>query len=62
MNQFLRSVRAVLWGFIGLGGRRSDAEKRTEKVGFLPLVTVAFVLFLLLIVFLVGVARWAAGT
>lgn len=62
MNQFLRSVRAVLWGFIGLGGRQSDAEKRTEKVGFLPLVLVAFVLLLLLIVFLVGVARWAAGT
>lgn len=62
MNKLLRTVRAVLWSFIGLGGRRSTAEKRTEEVGFLPLAIVAFVLVLLLIAGLVALARFAAGT
>lgn len=62
MNTFLRTLRAVLWSFIGLGGRRADAEKRTEQVGLLPLLAVAFVLALLLIVGLVALARFAAGT
>jgi hypothetical protein len=61
MNKLLRTVRAVLWSFIGLGGRRSNAEKRTEQVGFLPLAIVAFVLMLVLIAGLVALARFAAG-
>jgi hypothetical protein len=61
MNKLLRTVRAVLWSFIGLGGRRSEADKRTEQVGFLPLILVAFVIVLLLVVGLVALARYAAG-
>ncbi|MFT3719752.1 DUF2970 domain-containing protein [Pseudorhodoferax sp.] len=62
MNKFLRALRAVLWSFIGLGGRRDEADRRTEQVGLLPLLLVAIVLALLLIVGLVALARWAAGT
>ncbi|WP_326539147.1 DUF2970 domain-containing protein [Pseudorhodoferax sp.] len=61
MKKLLRTVRAVLWSFIGLGGRQSDAERRTEQVGFLPLAIVAFVLVVLLVVGLVALARFAAG-
>ena len=61
MNKLLRTVRAVLWSLIGLGGRQSEAEKRTEQVGFLPIVLVAFVVVVLLVVGLVALARFAAG-
>ena len=61
MNKLLRTVRDVLWSFIGLGGRRSEADKRTEQVGFLPLILVAFVLVLLLVEGMVALARFAAG-
>lgn len=60
MSKFLRALRAVLWSFIGLGGRRADAEKRTEQVGLMPLLLVALVLALVLIVGLVALARYAA--
>ena len=62
MSNFMRAVRAVLWSFIGLGGRRADADRRTEQVGVLPLVGVALVLVLLLIAGLLALARFAAGT
>lgn len=61
MGKFMRVLRAVLWSFIGLGGRRADAEKRTEQVGLLPLLLVALVLVLLLVAGLVALARYAAG-
>lgn len=56
------AVRAVLWSFIGLGGRRADADKRTSQVGILPLIGVALVVVLLLIAGLIALARFAAGT
>jgi hypothetical protein len=58
---FLRTLRAVLWSFIGLGGRRADAEARTAGVGVLPLVAVAFVLVLLFVGGLIAVARFAGA-
>ncbi len=61
MSTFLRALRAVLWSFIGLGGRRADADERTRHVGLLPLIAVALVLVLVLIVGLVLLARYAAG-
>jgi hypothetical protein len=60
MSTFLRALRAVLWSFIGLGGRRADAEERTRQIGLLPLLAVALVLALLLIVGLVMLAKFAA--
>ncbi|WP_371319940.1 DUF2970 domain-containing protein [Variovorax sp. dw_308] len=60
MSILPRSVRAVLWSFIGLGGRRADADARTEDVGILSLVCVALVLVLLLVGGLIAVARFAA--
>lgn len=60
MSKFLRALRAVLWSFIGLGGRRADAEKRTEQIGLMPLLLVAFVLVLVLVVGLVLLARYAS--
>jgi len=63
LSNFLRVLRAVLWGFIGLGGRRDDAEKRLEGTGgLLPLVLVGLVLALLLVGGLVALAHFAAGT
>jgi hypothetical protein len=62
MVNLMRAVRAVLWSFIGLGGRRADADRRTEKVGVLPLIGVALVTVLLLIAGLLALAHLAAGT
>lgn len=61
MSSFLRAIRAVLWSFIGLGGRRADADRRTEQVGLLPLVGVAFATVLLLVAGLLALAHFAAG-
>lgn len=60
MSKFLRALRTVLWSFIGLGGRQADAEKRTDQVGLMPLLLVAFILVLVLIVGLVMLARYAS--
>jgi hypothetical protein len=62
MSNFLRALRAVLWSFVGLGGRRADADRRTEQVGVLPLVGVALAVVLLLIAGLLALAHFAAGT
>ncbi|MDQ0026965.1 hypothetical protein J2X90_004792 [Variovorax paradoxus] len=62
MSNFLRALRAVLWSFIGLGGRRADADRRTEQVGVLPLIGVALAVVLLLIAGLLALAHFAAGT
>ena len=62
MSNFLRTLRAVLWSFIGLGGRRADADRRTEQVGVLPLIGVALAVVLLLIAGLLALAHFAAGT
>ena len=62
MSNLMRALRAVLWSFIGLGGRRADADKRTAQVGILPLIAVALVVVLLLIAGLIALALFAAGT
>ena len=62
MTNLMRAVRAVLWSFIVLGGRRADADKRTAQVGILPLIGVALVMVLLLIAGLLALAHYAAGT
>jgi hypothetical protein len=62
MSNLMRAVRAVLWSFIGLGGRRADADRRTAQVGLLPLVGVALATVLLLIAGLLALAHFAAGT
>jgi hypothetical protein len=61
MSNLMRAVRAVLWSFIGLGGRRADADRRTAQVGLLPLVGVALATVLLLIGGLLALAHFAAG-
>ena len=62
MSNLMRAVRAVLCSFIGLGGRRADAEKRVAQVGVLPLIGVALAMVLLLIAGLLALAHFAAGT
>jgi hypothetical protein len=62
MSNFLRALRAVLWSFIGLGGRRVDADRRTEQIGVLPLIGVALAVVVLLIAGLLALAHLAAGT
>jgi len=62
MSNFMRALRAVLWSFIGLGGCRADADRRTEQVGVLPLIGVALAVVLLLIAGLLALAHFAAGT
>lgn len=61
MKNLLLALQAVLWSFIGLGGRRADADVRTQSVGILSLVTVALVVTLIIIVGLVALAHLAAG-
>lgn len=61
MSKFPRYLRAVLWGFIGLGGRRSDADARIDKTGVIPVIAIALVLVLTFVVVLIGVAKFAAG-
>ncbi|MCJ0762033.1 DUF2970 domain-containing protein [Variovorax terrae] len=62
LSKFLRYLRAVLWGFIGLGGRRADADARVDQAGVMPTIAIAVVLALLLVVVLIGLAKFAAGT
>jgi hypothetical protein len=62
MSNLMRAVRAVLWSFIGLGGRRADADQRTAQVGILPLIGVALVVVALLVAGLITLAHFAAGT
>lgn len=62
MSKFLRYLRAVLWGFVGLGGRRDDADERVDQAGALPTIAIALVLVLLLVVGLIALAKFAAGT
>ncbi|ADU35360.1 DUF2970 domain-containing protein [Variovorax paradoxus] len=62
MSNLMRALRAVLWSFIGLGGRRADADKRTAQVGILSLIGVALFVVLLLVVGLITLARFVAGT
>ncbi|MDM0115143.1 DUF2970 domain-containing protein [Variovorax sp. J22R133] len=61
MSIFLRTLRAVLWSFIGLGGRRADAEVRTANVGLLPLLAVAFVLVLMFVGTLIALVRFVVA-
>ncbi|WP_399681591.1 DUF2970 domain-containing protein [Xenophilus sp.] len=61
MSRFLRSLRAVLWAAIGLGGRRADADQRVDS-GSLPVILLlAFLLVLGLIGGLIFVVRLVAG-
>ena len=62
MSKFLRYLRAVLWGFIGLGGRRADADQRVDHAGAIPTIAIALVLALLLVAGLIALARFAAGS
>lgn len=61
MSNFLRSLRTVLWGLIGLGGRRAAADARVDRAGALPMIAIALTLVLLLVVGLMALARFAAG-
>jgi hypothetical protein len=58
---FLRYLRAVLWGFIGLGGRSKDASIRLENANPLPLIAIAFAVVLAFLGCLVALARFAAS-
>lgn len=62
MSKFLRYLRAVLWGLIGLGGRQADADSRVDEGGALAMIAIALVLVLLLVVGLIALAKFAAGT
>ena len=61
MTTALRHLRAVLWSFAGMGGRRTDATDRLEKANPLALVVIAFALVALIVVGLVALAHFAAG-
>ncbi|MGJ7511455.1 DUF2970 domain-containing protein [Variovorax sp. GT1P44] len=62
MSNFLGYIRAVLWAFIGLGGRRADAESRVGRAGVLPMILIALVLVVLFVAGLVGVAHLVASS
>jgi hypothetical protein len=61
MNNVFRSLCAVLWASVGLGGRRADAEQRMESTSVVTVLFIALALVILFIVTLLGVARFAAG-
>lgn len=60
MSKFLRALRVVLWGFIGLGGRRAVADKRMDQIGLGAILAIAAVLLALILVGLVLLAQYAA--
>ena len=62
LRVFLRYLRAVLWSFIGLGGRSTDASSRLENANPLPLIAIAFAVVLVFLACLVALARFAAGS
>lgn len=62
MSNFFRSFRAVLWGLIGLGGRRAAADARVDRAGAVPMIAIALAMVLLLVAGLIALARFAAGT
>ena len=57
VRKLIGVVRAVLWSFIGLGGRRADAEGRIADVGIVPIVAVAMAFTIVLVLGLVGVVH-----
>ena len=54
-----RSIKTVLWSFIGLGGRQRPGA--TDQLNPLVLILVAFVLVLMFLGTLALVARHVAG-
>ncbi|MES2185359.1 MAG: DUF2970 domain-containing protein [Pseudomonadota bacterium] len=56
----LNILRAVLWSFVGLGGRRADATVRLEQVRPLPLIAVAFAVVVVILGGLAALAHYAA--
>jgi hypothetical protein len=58
---FLRYLRAVLWSFIGLGGRSADASTRLKGANPLPLIAIAFGVVLAFLACLAALARFAAS-
>jgi hypothetical protein len=61
MRKFLKSLQAVLWALIGLGGSRAGAEKRMDQGSIGWVLVLAALLVLIFIGGLVVVAKWAAG-
>lgn len=60
MSKFLRALRVVLWGFIGLGGRRAVADKRMDQIGVGTILAIAVVLLGLILAGLVALAHFAS--
>jgi len=56
----LRTVKAVLWGFLGVR-RRSDYERDITQHKPLQLVAVYLVMAILFVGVLIALAKWAAG-
>lgn len=61
MTRFRRSLQAVLWAAIGLGGRRADADQRVDGDSLWIILVLALVVVLGLIGGLLALARLAAG-
>jgi len=61
MRNFRKSLQAVLWASIGLGGCRSDADQRVDGDNLSLILVIALVLVLGLIGALIALARLAAG-
>ena len=55
-----RSVKAVLWAFVGLR-KRSESQQDMERVNQLHVVAVGLVLVLLLVVGLMFVVKWVVA-
>ncbi|TSE26139.1 hypothetical protein Tsedi_00952 [Tepidimonas sediminis] len=56
----LATVRAVLWGFLGLR-RRSDFEQDVQRLNPIAVMATGVVLALLFVVLLMAIVRWVAG-
>lgn len=61
MSKLRKSLQAVLWAAIGLGGRRADADSRIEGASLSLILAIAFVLVLGLVGGLIALARLAAS-
>lgn len=60
MKEILKSVKTVMWGFLGVRsseGLKSDAKNTNPLV----LMAVAFMLFLIFILLVFAAAKYASG-
>lgn len=61
IGSFLRTVKMVLWGFLGIR-KSSEWQKDAQKTNFFHIIVVGFGAAVLLIIGLMVLVRWVVST